>query len=202
MGRIDATGARRMTSQERRSQLTEAAVDIVAEGGFQALTLDAIAERAGVTRNLIYHYFPRGRSDLMLAVVDRAGEELTREWLTDSEVPLDQRLAQNFARFVEHALEPSRIWLVHRHGRMLGDPEVTARAEGYRAVVVRAVALNHLGTEEPGDEAIAALRAYLDFGERLLDEWRERGLDPTAVYEPLAATLLAVVAAVKTPVGR
>lgn len=198
MGRIDATGARRMTSQERRSQLTEAAVDIVAEGGFQALTLDAIAERAGVTRNLIYHYFPRGRSDLMLAVVDRAGEELTRGWETDSDVPLEERLAHNFARFFEHALEPSRIWLVHRHGRMLGDPEVTARAESYRAVIVAAVAMNHFGTEDPGEEATAALRAYLDFGERLLDEWRERVLDPSGVYGPLAETLLAVVASVRT----
>jgi len=191
-----------MTSGERRSQLTEAAVDIVAEGGFQALTLDSIAARAGVTRNLIYHYFPRGRSDLMLAVVDRAGEELTLGWETDSDVPLEVRLSHNFARFFEHALEPSRIWLVHRHGRMLGDPELTARAEGYRAVIVRAVALNHFGTEEPGEEASAALRAYLDFGERLLDEWRERGLDPEGVYAPLAETLLAVVASVKAPGGR
>ena len=46
-----APSARRMTSQERRSQLTEAAVDVAAAGGFQALTLDAVAERAGVTRN-------------------------------------------------------------------------------------------------------------------------------------------------------
>ena len=196
-----APSARRMTSQERRSQLTEAAVDVAAAGGFQALTLDAVAERAGVTRNLIYHYFPRGRPDLVLAAVDYAGEELTHNWLTDSDVPLDERLAQNFARFFEHALEPSRVWLVHRHGRMLGDPEVTALGEEYRAVIVRAVALNHLGTEEPGPAATGALRAYLDFGERALDEWRERGLDAADVYPLLADTLLAVVGSVKGTEG-
>lgn len=192
----EPAGVKRMTSPQRRAQLIEAGVDVVAAGGFQALTLDAVAARAGITRNLIYHYFPRGRSDLILAVVDRAGQELTRGWLTDSEVPLEQRLAQNFARFLEHAFEPSRIWLVHRHGRLLGDPEVRALAERYRGVIVGAVALNHFGTEEPGPAATAALRSYLDFGERLLDEWRERGLDPDDVYRPLAETLLAVVAAV------
>lgn len=185
-----------MASQQRRAQLIEAGVDVVAAAGFGALTLDSVAARAGVTRNLIYHYFPRGRADLILAVVDRAGQELTRDWLTDSEVPLPDRLAQNFARFIEHAFEPSRIWLVHRHGRMLGDPEVQALAERYRGVVVAAVAQNHFGTADPGPAASAALRSYLDFGERLLDEWRERGLEPAAVYRPLAETLLAVVDAV------
>ena len=191
------TSARRMTSEERRSQLTEAAVDIAAEGGFHELSLDAVAERAGVTRNLIYHYFPRGRPDLILAVVAYAGDELTRDWLTDSAVPIEERLATNFARFVEHALEPSRVWLVHRQGRTLGDPEAEALGEQYRAVIVRSVALNHLGTEEPGPAATGALRAYLDFGERALDEWRERELEVAGVYPLLAETLLTVVSSLR-----
>lgn len=195
-----AAGVRRMTSQDRRAQLIEAALDIVAEGGFTALTLDSVAERAGVTRNLIYHYFPRGRSDLILAVVESAGEALTSDWLTDPEVPLQERLAQNFARFFEHAFEPSRIWLAHRAGRMLGDPEVDELGERYREVVIHSVALNHFGTEEPGEAAIAALRAYMDFAERVLDEWRERSLDREHVFRLLSNSLLAVVESVKDTV--
>ncbi len=198
--RFQSVDVRRMSSGERSSQLTEAAVDIVAEGGFAALTLDAVAERAGVTRNLIYHYFPRGRTDLTLAVVDYAGEELTRDWLTDADVPMEQRLAENFARFFEHAFEPSRIWLAHRHGRALGDPEVDALGDSYRAIIVRAVALNHFGTEEPGEIADAALRSYLAFGESVLDEWREAELDREHAYRLLADTLLAVVDSVRSSV--
>lgn len=186
-----------MTSQQRSSQLAEAALDIVAEGGFSALTLDSAAERAGVTRNLIYHYFPRGRIDLALAVVDRAGNELTGDWLTDPEVPIEQRLAENFTRFFEHAFEPSRIWLAHRYGRMLDDPEVGALRERYREVVIGSVALNHFGTSDPGPAAVAALRAYLDFAERVLDEWRQRELGRDSAYRLLAETLLSVVGSVK-----
>jgi AcrR family transcriptional regulator len=195
-------GVRRMTSEERSSQLTGAALAIVAEGGYPALTLDSVAERAGVTRNLIYHYFPRGRTDLALAVVARAGEELTRDWLTDADVPMEQRLAENFTRFFEHAFEPSQIWLAHRHGRALGDPEVDALGDRYRAIIVRAVALNHFGTEEPGEVADAALRSYLAFGERVLDEWREQGLDRSRAYALLADTLLTVVESVRDSVPR
>ncbi len=186
-----------MSSEQRRSQLIEAALDIVAADGYAALTLDSVAERAGVTRNLTYHYFPRGRIDLVLAVADRAGRELTEGWQTDPEVPIERRLAENFARFFEHAFEPSKIWLVHRYGRLLDDPEVAALRDRYREVVISSVALNHFGTTEPGPAAVAALRSYLDFGERALDEWRERGLDREVVYRLLAETLLTVVDAVK-----
>ncbi len=196
-GPAETQGVRRMSSEQRRSQLVAAALEIVAAGGYAALTLDSVAERAGVTRNLIYHYFPRGRIDLVLAVVDRAGGELTGDWLTDPEVPIERRLAENFARFFEHAFEPSPIWLVHRHGRLLDDPEVAALRDRYREVVIESVALNHFGTAEPGPAAVAALRAYLDFGERALDEWRERGLDREVVYRLLAETLLAVAGAVE-----
>ena len=53
---------------------------IVAEQGFARFSLDEVAAAADVTRNLLYHYFPRGRPDLALAVGERAGRELTDGW--------------------------------------------------------------------------------------------------------------------------
>jgi AcrR family transcriptional regulator len=187
-----------MTSDARREQLAAAAVAVVAAEGYTGLSLDDVAERAGVTRNLLYHYFPRGRLDLFLAAVDRAGRSLTEGWLLDEHVPIEERLAANFARFFEHALEPSDVWLVHRRGWRLGEPEVSALGERYRSIVVEAVALNHFGTRRPGPFADAALRSFLDFGEKALDECRERDLIREDVYRLLAETLLAVVAAVKS----
>lgn len=192
-----AEAPRRMTPEARRAQLAAVAVSVVAADGYTGLSLDAVAERAGVTRNLLYHYFPRGRIDLFLAAVDRAGRTLTEGWLTDSAVPIEERLAANFARFFEHALEPSEVWLVHRQGRLLSEPEVAALGERYRSVVVEAVALNHFGTERPGPFAEAAIRSFLDFAESELDECRERELDRDRVYRLLADALLAVVASVK-----
>jgi AcrR family transcriptional regulator len=188
---------RRMTSEARRAQLAGAAVAVVAAGGYSGLTLDAVAERAGVTRNLLYHYFPRGRIDLFLASVDLAGRTLTEGWLTDVDLPIEERLAANFARFFEHALEPSDVWLAHRQGRLMNEPEVAELSGRYRAIVIEAVALNHFGTEHPGPFAEAALRSFLDYAERMLDECRERDLERERVYRLLADTLLAVVAAVK-----
>ena len=185
--------ARRLAPDDRREQLIDATVAAVASAGYSGLTLDEVAERSGVTRSLIYHYFPRGRQDLFIAAVDRAGNELTENWVVDSDTPIEERLAANFARFFAHALEPSAIWLVHRQASVAGDPEVDEVFEHYRAIVVSAVALNHFGTEDPPVAVRAGLRAYLSFAESSLDEWREHDLDPEDLYPMLAGSLLAVV---------
>ena len=58
------------------------------------------------------------------------------------------------------------------------------------------MALNHLGTTEPPPLARAALRAYLDFHQTALDEWRATELDRETLLKLLERTLTATVAAV------
>ena len=52
-------------------------MNVVADQGLAEFSLEDVAARADVTRNLLYHYFPRGRADIALAAVKQAGRELT-----------------------------------------------------------------------------------------------------------------------------
>ncbi len=126
-----------------------------------------------------------------------AGRELTGHWNTDPDTPLDERLAANFAGLFDHALEPTDAWLVHRQARIPGEPEIDAVDERYRALVVASISENHFGTPEPPPYARLAIRAFIDFGDRALDECRIEGLDRDEVTGMLAKTLLAVVEAAK-----
>src|SRR4051794_24944811 len=137
-----ATTARRLSPEARREQLAQIAQDLIAADGYASFSLDAVAERAGVTRNLLYHYFPRGRLDLLLAAIERGGEQLTGDWVTDSDLPLAERQAANFARMLEHAGSPSSAWSVHRQARAIADPEVQAVHLRYVDRVVQAICLN------------------------------------------------------------
>jgi TetR/AcrR family transcriptional repressor of bet genes len=47
----------RLSEDQRKQALVQAALVLVAEGGFQAASVRAIADRAGVTAGLIRHYF-------------------------------------------------------------------------------------------------------------------------------------------------
>ena len=61
---------RRESEERRRDDLIAAALDLVSEGGLQAATVRAIAERAGVTSGLIRHYFST-KEDLTRAAYQR-----------------------------------------------------------------------------------------------------------------------------------
>lgn len=74
------TGERRKFKREgegpRREALIAAALDLVAEGGPQAATVRAIAERAGVTPGLIRHYF-QTKEDLNRAAYHALMDQIT-----------------------------------------------------------------------------------------------------------------------------
>ncbi|QYK40802.1 MAG: TetR family transcriptional regulator C-terminal domain-containing protein [Paracoccaceae bacterium] len=67
---------RREGEEKRREALIAAAVELVAEGGTQAATVRAVAERAGVTPGLIRHYF-QSRGELLRAAYARVMGAMT-----------------------------------------------------------------------------------------------------------------------------
>ncbi|QCB93037.1 TetR/AcrR family transcriptional regulator [Cellulomonas shaoxiangyii] len=65
----------RMTRVERREQLLAIALDLFATEGFHHVSMDDIAERAEVSKPVLYRHFP-SKLDLYLAVVDAQGADL------------------------------------------------------------------------------------------------------------------------------
>src|SRR5262245_30071030 len=184
---------RRLPPNARRQQLVEAATAEIARHGFADFSLDAVAERADVTRNLLYHYFPRGRIDLFLAALDRAGSELTEGWVTDSELPDAERFAENFERVADHVMAQTDSWRVYRQARGLADREVQAVMRRYGDLLIANVSVNQLGTADPPPLARVGLSAYLAFVETALDEARERGVARGGVRDLLVRVLSATV---------
>ena len=69
---------RRESEERRRDDLIAAALDLVSEGGPQAATVRAIAQRAGVTAGLIRHYFST-KEDLTRAAYRRLMDRMTAD---------------------------------------------------------------------------------------------------------------------------
>jgi AcrR family transcriptional regulator len=194
---MDVRTPRRLSKADRRRQLVEAASALAASRGFADLSLDEVAEGAGVTRNLLYHYFPRGRRDIVLAVVDQAADRLTSDWVIDPAVPRAQRIAQNFTRMAEHALAPSDEWLVYRQARAFGDEEVRAAGQRHIDRVVSAIALNNGETDDPPPLMRVAILGFIAYAETALEEAREERLPPDQVLALLAKTLASTVRAAR-----
>jgi AcrR family transcriptional regulator len=187
--------ARRLSSEARRDQLADIAQELIARDGHAGFSLDEVAERADVTRNLLYHYFPRGRLDLFLAAVERGGEEITGGWVTDESVPLAERMAANFGRLAEHARRTSPAWLVYRQARASAEPEVLEALAVYHDRIVASISTNHLGTPDPPPLVRLALNSYVAFAEVALDEARTSGQAEDDVNLLLARVLAATISA-------
>ncbi|HUC05364.1 MAG TPA: TetR/AcrR family transcriptional regulator [Acidimicrobiales bacterium] len=68
-------GVRRLTAEQRRQQLLDVALELFAVRGYRATTMDDIAERAGVTKPLVYQHFSSKRA-LYLELVDAIARDL------------------------------------------------------------------------------------------------------------------------------
>ena len=67
--------SRRLTAEQRRQQLFAVALELFAQRGYRATTMDDIAERAGVTKPLLYQHFSSKRA-LYLELVDSIAQDL------------------------------------------------------------------------------------------------------------------------------
>jgi len=193
--RPNGRGPRRLSRAAREEQLVAAAIPVVAEHGLSDFSLDEVAAEADVTRNLLYHYFPRGRADVVVAVAEAAGHRLTDEWITDESITLEERVAANVGRMVEHATEPSDAWRVYQLARGSSDPRLRGAVDRFEDVVIESISLNQLGTIDPPPLARIALHAYLAFFAAALDEARARSLTPATLLPVLNETLAAALRA-------
>ena len=192
---------RRLSRDARRDQLIDVAMPLVAEQGLSAFSLDELARRADVTRNLLYHYFPRGRSDILVAVCERAGHQLTDGWVTDESIPLEQRMASNFQRFIAHSEKPSDAWRIYRLAQASDEPGLHQLIDEFQEAIVEGVSLNNFGTLDPPPIARLAIKGFMAFSGTVLDEAREAGIPRERVLLLVAQTFTATVEAMRASMG-
>src|SRR5215472_18571137 len=135
----------RMPRSARRKQLLEAAQDVFVANGYHAAAMDDIAERAGVSKPVLYQHFP-GKLDLYLALIDEQADALTtaiREALarTDDNRERVHGVLSAYFEFVDGTARsaPGAFRLIFETD--LGkDPAVRDRVERTTAEITRAVA--------------------------------------------------------------
>jgi AcrR family transcriptional regulator len=135
-----ARGAR-LPRSARRAQLLGAAQEVFVEHGYHSAAMDEIAERAGVSKPVLYQHFP-GKLDLYLAILDQH----TGELLDDVRVALastsdnKQRVAATidaYFRFVDRDDAPFRLVF---ESDLTNDPGVRERVERVELLCAQAIA--------------------------------------------------------------
>ncbi|MFJ4718009.1 TetR/AcrR family transcriptional regulator [Streptomyces luteogriseus] len=140
---------RRLSTEERREQLLSVGARLFSESPYDDVWIEQVAEIAGVSRGLLYHYFPTKR-DFFAAVVERESERMLRMTAAVPGIPVRDQLAAGLETFLEYVE-------AHAHGY-----RAFHRADAAGDQAVRRVYLRALAAQER--QILAALAADPEFG--------------------------------------
>jgi AcrR family transcriptional regulator len=139
---------RRLTADQaaRRIRVREAARELAAEGGYGAVTMQAVADRSGVARATIYRYFT-SKDHLLAEVIAEWGRQITADLRrSPPQGALPERVVGVFARVIEAAQREPRLTAAVLASATSADPEAI-RAQGHFASLIRTYLETALGAE-------------------------------------------------------
>ncbi|MFD3517022.1 TetR/AcrR family transcriptional regulator [Streptomyces sp. NPDC058657] len=189
---------RRMGVEERRQQLIGVALELFSHRSPDEVSIDEIAAAAGISRPLVYHYFP-GKQSLYEAALRRAADELAARFSEPHEGPLGARLLRVMGRFFgfvdEHGPGFSALM---RGGPAVGSSTTNAMIDEVRQAAYEQI-LDHLGVGEPPARLALVVRSWVSLAESTALIWLDGREIPRAELEMQLvhdfAALMAVSAA-------
>jgi AcrR family transcriptional regulator len=120
----------RMPRPARRLQLLGAARDVFVAQGYHAAAMDEIAERAGVSKPVLYQHFP-GKLELYLALLDESADELVKVVSEALESTPDnrQRVPATFKAFYDYVAGAGEEFRLVFESDLSNEPAVRARLD-------------------------------------------------------------------------
>ncbi|MGW7366505.1 TetR/AcrR family transcriptional regulator [Streptomyces sp. NPDC054841] len=171
---------RRLSVEERRSQLLRAALTLFAHRAPEEVSLDDVAEAAGVSRPLVYRYFPGGKQQLYEAALRSSADALVLCFAEPSAGPPTERLGRVLDRYLVFVDEHDAGFSALLQG---GSVAETSRTGAIVDEVRRAAAeqiLVHLGVPGPGPRLRMMVRTWIAAVEAASLIWLDEEKRPPA----------------------
>jgi AcrR family transcriptional regulator len=189
-----------LSSDERREHLLHVGVELVGRHGTADVSIEEIARAAGVSKGLLYHYFPT-KTDFFVAVLARSQAEMDQVVERDPELTALEQFDRNldgFLRFVDAHAE-GYLAVVNARGR---EPRVQELVEERRRrrvdeLVALAAVLEGVSRDAARTPLlVAAIEGWIGFTEGVIVRWlRDRELSKEEVHELLREVFLQVLGA-------
>ncbi|MEV5676816.1 MULTISPECIES: TetR/AcrR family transcriptional regulator [unclassified Streptomyces] len=136
---------RRLSVEERRTQLLGAALSLFAHRAPDEVSLDEVAVVAGVSRPLVYRYFPGGRQQLYEAALRSAADELKLCFTEPAVGPPTERVGRVLDRYLGFVDEHDAGFSALLQGGSVAETSrTTAIVDGVRRAAAEQILL-HLG---------------------------------------------------------
>jgi AcrR family transcriptional regulator len=195
----EAAQRRRLSVGARRDELLRLGLELFSTRAYDELGVEEIAERAGVSRGLLYHYFPTKRH-FYLAVSRAAAAEVAAVTTPDPSLSPEEQLRTGIDAFLVYAEEHPHGFLTAYRGSLAGDAEVRAIVEQGRQRQAARILDVVMGAVDPPPLLRLAVHGWIALAQDITARWLQaRELPREAVCELLTSGLIAIVRAGRAP---
>ncbi|HEX6248847.1 MAG TPA: TetR/AcrR family transcriptional regulator [Nocardioidaceae bacterium] len=188
----------RLNPDTRREQLLDLGVELLATRSLDELSIDLLAEEAGISRGLLYHYF-RNKQEFHRAVVRRATDEMLRLTTPDPSLDALTRLTTGLTAYIDYVADNFEPFMSLVRGAASGDRFLREIYEDARGVLTARI---HDSIGELGLRDSPATRLLIDGWAAMVEEtvigWvQERQVPEDELVRLLASALPAVLSVVE-----
>jgi AcrR family transcriptional regulator len=186
----------RLNPQARRAQLIALGVEMLATRTLDELSVEDIAQQAGISRGLLFHYFA-SKQEFHLEVARAAAQELLRRTLPDETKPPLEALYGSLRAFIDYVEENPDTYKSLVRGAGSGDAEMRAIYDQTRAALADRVVsvIADMGLRI-GPRAELSVHGWVAFVEECVIRWIDsRPFDREMLQDLLAKSLPAITLA-------
>jgi AcrR family transcriptional regulator len=161
----------RMQVDERRRHLLDAGAELFAKHSFEEISMRELAEAAGVSKPLLYHYFP-SKIDLFKAAVSEKAEELQRLIEPSSDGPAIEQLSQVLDSYLAWIEDNAQTWskLLQSAATL---PEARELVEGFRQRTMDLILAQLTEGRKPRPALRIAIKGWLGYMDAAILDWSE-----------------------------
>jgi AcrR family transcriptional regulator len=170
---VAAPAYTRLQVDERRRQLLEAGTKLFGERPFDEISMRQIAEAAGVSKGLLYHYFP-SKTDLFRAAVERATSELQGLVEPTGQGTAFERLQRSLDAYLCWIESNGRAWSRFIQSTAIRSEGQTVVDE-FRGRTTEVVLAALTGGREPRPALRMAVKGWLGYLDAAIYDWVEAG---------------------------
>jgi AcrR family transcriptional regulator len=159
----------RLQTDERRTQLLRLGIQLFASRPYDEISIDDVAEAAGISKGLLYHYFS-GKQEFYIEAIRASSLRLRQLTEPDPLLPPSMRLRAAIDAHLNYIQGHGAVYQATYSGGITVAPEVNAILEEHRDVVMHRF-LKNLGISRPRPVLRTALRAWIAMVEGASLDW-------------------------------
>lgn len=168
---------RRLTPDARKAELLRAGEEVFTAQSYDEVSIEGIAAAAGVSKNLLYHYYS-GKRELYLDTIRSAAHAIFVRTAPDLALEPIPRLRASIDQHIRYVEEHAQGYIKLLRGAG-SDPEVLEIVAGsQRRVVERIVASLPLDGAAPPPGLELALHGWIAFIDQVSIAWLENPVLP------------------------